>query len=82
MPELRNLSAREVIKTFKKFGFEEISRKGSHIKLRRMSPKGNKQTLTVPNHKKLVKGTLKSIYNQALQYISEDNLKNHFYTES
>ena len=42
---------------------------------------GTSQTLTIPNHDELDKGTLKAIYNQALRYISEENLKGHFYTK-
>ena len=42
---------------------------------------GSAQTLTIPNHDELDKGTLKAIYNQALRYISEENLREHFYTK-
>jgi len=40
-----------------------------------------KQTLTIPNHPELDKGTLKAIYRQALRYIPENELKIHFYSE-
>ena len=52
MPKLRRLSAQEIIAIFNRLGFEIISQKGSHIKLRRFGETG-KETLTIPNHKQL-----------------------------
>ena len=72
MPKLKILSGKEVIKIFAIFGF-------CHVKLQRI--KTGKQTLTIPNHTELDKGTLKAIYNQALRYISEDDLRKYFYSE-
>jgi hypothetical protein len=40
-----------------------------------------KQPITIPNHKEIDKGTLKAIIRQASKYISEDDLKNHFYAK-
>ena len=45
MPKLRVLSGKEVVKILSKFGFEVISQRGSHVKLRRILPDGTKQTL-------------------------------------
>jgi len=39
------------------------------------------QTLTIPNHEELDKGTLKAIYNQAARYVLREKLKKCFYTE-
>jgi predicted RNA binding protein YcfA (HicA-like mRNA interferase family) len=78
MPKLRRLSAQEIIDIFNQFGFEIISQKGSHIKLRRLGETG-KQTLTIPNHKQLDLGTCRGIYRQANKYISEKDLYDHFY---
>ncbi|MFM6154834.1 MAG: type II toxin-antitoxin system HicA family toxin, partial [Sphaerospermopsis kisseleviana] len=69
MPKLRRLSAEEIIDLLNQFGFEIISQKGSHIKLRRLGENG-KETLTVPNHKQLDLGTCRAIYRQASKYIS------------
>lgn len=80
MPKLKNLSGEDVIRIFKSLSFSVIGQKGSHVKLRRMSKDGAKQILTVPTHKELDKGTVKAIYNQAIRYISEDDLHKHFYT--
>ncbi len=79
MPRLRVLSGREVIKILSKFGFEVVSQKGSHVKLRRVLPDGTKQTLTVPLHEELDRGTLKAIIRQASRYIPEEELKQYFY---
>ena len=62
MPKL--YSGREVIKTLQKFGFQVISQKGSHVKLRGFSD-GKLQTVIVPNHKQVAFGTFRSILNQA-----------------
>ena len=80
MPRLKVLSGEEVIKTLEFFGFKTISQKGSHVKLRRVI--GDKhQTLTIPNHEELDKGTLKAIFNQASKYILETELTTHFYNK-
>jgi len=62
MPKL--YSAREVIKTLRKAGFEVVSQKGSHIKLRGIID-GKLQTVIIPNHKEIASGTFKSILSQA-----------------
>lgn len=79
MPKLRVLSGKEVVKILSKFGFEVVSQKGSHVKLRRVLPDGTKQTLTVPLHDELDKGTLKAIIRQASRYIPEEELRPYFY---
>jgi len=79
MPKLRVLSGKEVVKILSRFGFEVVSQKGSHVKLRRISPDGAKQTLTVPLHDELDRGTLKAIIKQASRFIPEEELKPYFY---
>jgi len=79
MPRLKVLSGKEVIKILSRFGFTIISQKGSHVKLRRILPDGTKQSLTIPLHEELDKGTLKAIYRQALRFIPEEELKPYFY---
>jgi predicted RNA binding protein YcfA (HicA-like mRNA interferase family) len=82
MPRLHRLSGGEIIKILEGFGFEVISIKGSHHKLRRVVDE-EKQTLHVPVHgrKTVATGTLHSIYKEACKYIPEDDLKPHFYTD-
>ena len=81
MPKLKILSGKDVIKIFPSFGFELASRRGSHVKLRRILPKGMKQTLTIPDHEELDSGTISAIYHQASRYITENDLRPHFYSE-
>jgi len=79
MPRLKVLSGKDVVKILSKFGFIPVSQKGSHVKLRRTLPSGTRQSLTIPLHEELDKGTLKAIYRQALRFISEEELKPYFY---
>ena len=59
------ISGQEILKILKKEGFVVINQKGSHIKVRKERPSGEKVTVIVPNHKTLKRGTLKSILKQA-----------------
>lgn len=56
MSKLRRLSGPDVVKIMEKFGFVIFSQRGSHIKLRRITETGEKQTLTIPNYKQLDTG--------------------------
>ncbi len=79
MPSLRRMPGRAVLAVFQSFGFEVESRKGSHVKLRRVGPNGERQTLTIPNHAELDTGTLRAIIRQAARYVATDELDRHFY---
>lgn len=79
MSKLKVLSGREIVSVFEQLGFCVENQKGSHIKLKRIK-EDKKQTLTIPDHKELDKGTLKAIYNRSLRYVSEEKLKEHFYS--
>jgi len=79
MPKLKVLSGSEVIRIFEGFGFSVLAQRGSHVKLRRLSTHGKKQTLVVPNHDELDRGTIRAIYSQACQYILENDLSAYFY---
>ena len=59
MPRLPQVSSREVVRALKKIGFQKVSQKGSHIKLRR-EKEGLVQTVIVPCHKTIKKGTLRN----------------------
>ena len=80
MSRLRNLSGGEVLQILRDFGFEQSSQRGSHIKVRRLIA-GQAQTLTVPNHKEIDRGTLQAIFRQASMFIAETELRSRFYTE-
>ncbi len=79
MPKLKNLSGADIVKIFKLLGFIITAQRGSHIKMKRIE-NGIRQTLTIPLHDELDKGTVKAIYNQALRYATENELHGYFYT--
>ncbi len=81
MPKLKTLSGQDVLKIFVKFGFEKVDQEGSHVKIRRQLMAGSRQSLTVPLHDEIDKGTLKAIFRQALRYIPEGDLHPHFYSQ-
>jgi predicted RNA binding protein YcfA (HicA-like mRNA interferase family) len=79
-PRLKRLGGQEVITTFEHFGFSVISRRESHVKLRRLW-QGQKQTLTIAAHQELDPGTWSAIFRQACRYIDPEVLKPFFYFE-
>jgi len=54
------VSGRQAIKTLGRLGFEQVSQRGSHVKMRSGS-----LTAIVPLHDELARGTLRSILRQA-----------------
>ncbi len=66
MPKLPIISAKKLVKSLIHLGFEIKSQKGSHIK---MINKINNQTLIIPNHNFIKKGTLKNI----MRYLNLNN---------
>lgn len=81
MSKLKRLSAREVLRAFGSFGFQIISTRGSHAKLRRILRGGERQTLTIPLHKEIAPGTLLAIFRQGLRFIPEQDLRPWFFSE-
>ncbi len=80
MPKPKRLSGKDVIKIMGLFGFAQAGQRGSHVKLKRILD-GESQTLTIPLHKELDKGTANAIFRQACRYIDESALREHFYTK-
>ena len=80
-PRLRRLTAREVLRVLGSFGFEVVATRGSHAKLRRVLPDGQRQTLTVPVHRSLAPGTLRAIFRQAIRFVPEPDLRRWFFDE-
>jgi predicted RNA binding protein YcfA (HicA-like mRNA interferase family) len=58
---VRVYSARQVLAGLAGAGFEQVSRRGSHIKLRA----ANGRTVIVPDHREIARGTMRSILRQA-----------------
>jgi predicted RNA binding protein YcfA (HicA-like mRNA interferase family) len=80
MPKLRALAAKEIITFLEKYGFVLVSQKGSHAKLQR-EVNGIRQTLTIPHHSELDRGTTGAIYRQTSRFIPETDLHKLFYAE-
>lgn len=81
MPRLRRLSGAELIRIFRGFGFVVHSQRGSHIKLRRTQADGTAETLIIAAHDEIRLGTLHAIFEQAVRYIPDADLRPHFYTD-
>ena len=79
-PRLRRLSARDVLRILRSFGFEVVATRGSHAKLRRERPNAPPQILTIPLHKQLAPGTLRAIYRQACRFVPDDELRPRFFS--
>ena len=81
MPKPKRLSGDEVVSIFSTFGFTFLTQRGSHVKLRRLTATGEKQTLTIPRHKELDAGTIRVIFRQATRYIPEQDLRRHLFVD-
>ncbi len=62
MRKIPLLSGQEVVKIFKRLGWEVARHRGSHIILVK---EGNIATLSVPNHHEVARGTLRSLIARA-----------------
>ena len=60
MPKLPQVSGSKLVGMLQSLGYEIIRQRGSHIRLRKITPLGE-HTITVPVHKVLAKGTLSDI---------------------
>ena len=62
MPTVPILRPREVVKTFEKIGWEVARQRSSHIIL---TKEGHIATLSIPNHPRVARGTLRSLIARA-----------------
>lgn len=62
MPALPVLSGRKAVRVFEKLGWEIARQRASHIILIK---EGEMATLSVPDHRELAKGTLRSLIRSA-----------------
>jgi predicted RNA binding protein YcfA (HicA-like mRNA interferase family) len=60
-PRLPVVSGAEAVRALEDAGFDEVSQRGSHVKLRNAAGR----TAIVPRHRELAPGTLRSILRQA-----------------
>ncbi|MFL6254012.1 MAG: type II toxin-antitoxin system HicA family toxin [Pyrinomonadaceae bacterium] len=68
MASLPVLSGREVVKTFESFGWNVSRQSSSHII---MTKQGEMVTLSVPDHREVAKGTLRSLIRAANLTVDE-----------
>lgn len=71
-PKLPLLSGRKLVKIFQKLGYEKLSQRGSHIKMKNYE---TESVIIIPDHKEVDRWTLKTILRQA--EISEEVFKEH-----
>ena len=68
MASLPVLSGREVVKAFESFGWSVARQSSSHIIL---TKQGETATLSIPDHKEVAKGTLRSLIRAANLTVDE-----------
>lgn len=62
MPPLPSMSGRKAVRAFERLGWQVARQRGSHIILIK---EGQTATLSVPDHKEVAKGTLRSLIRAA-----------------
>ena len=73
MPSLPVISGRKTVRAFEKLGWQIARQRGSHII---MVKDGEMTTLSIPDHKEIAKGTLRSLIRSA--GITVDEFIQHF----
>jgi len=68
MHSLPRLSGHEVVKAFELLGWQIVRQRGSHII---MVKEDHIATLSIPNHKEVAKGTLRSLIRSANLTVAE-----------
>jgi predicted RNA binding protein YcfA (HicA-like mRNA interferase family) len=66
------VSGRKLVKVFKDMGYEKVSQRGSHIKMKNYE---TESVIIIPDHKEVDRWTLKTILKQA--EISEEKFKEY-----
>jgi predicted RNA binding protein YcfA (HicA-like mRNA interferase family) len=76
---LKVLTGEDVVAILDRFGFV-VAGGTKHAKLRRQGMNGD-ETLVIPMHSPIAKGTLRAIFVQASRYIPQSQWREHFYNE-
>lgn len=66
----RDISASDIIKSLRKFGYQPTRQTGSHIRL--TTQQNGEHHITIPNHNPLKIGTLSSILNDIAHHLAID----------
>ncbi len=72
MPKLPQISGATLVRALKHDGWQEVSQKGSHLKLMKQLKPLGKTIVIVPMHRTLKKGTLHGILKDA--HLSKEKL--------
>jgi hypothetical protein len=76
---LKVLSGRQLVDILAGFGFELVGG-AKHLKVRRTTAAGD-ETLVIPDHDPIAKGTLRAIFVQASRFVPHSELRPYFYNE-
>ena len=68
MGKLANISGKDAVKAFKKFGWHIVGQVGSHVV---MTKEGIRVNLSIPQHKELSIGTLRALNRNAALTIED-----------
>jgi predicted RNA binding protein YcfA (HicA-like mRNA interferase family) len=70
----RDISAKDLVKAFKTFGYQATRQTGSHIRL--STSQNGEHHITIPNHSPIKIGTLSAILNEVATHfqMSKDEL--------
>ena len=79
MPRLRELSGEQVLDILIDFGYLVAAQDGRHLKVKKLTGRGESKTITFPMMQDLDKLTLTAIYHEASQYVPGDRLRLRFY---
>jgi len=80
MKSPRSLSAKELIKLLKIYGYEPVSQNGSHIKVTTQT--SGEHHLAIPNHDPIKIGTLNAILRQVAEHLgkSKEEVMNELFS--
>ena len=81
MARLKRLAARDVMRELRRFGFEVVSIRGSHVKLARVNSSGRTEVLVVPMKRQPGAGTVHAIYRQSCRFIPQEDVRPVFFAD-
>ena len=72
--KLPTVSGKLLIRFLESIGYEEVRKRGSHVRLVKVTPSG-KHKLTIPDHNPVAKGTLADILGKVSVWCQIDKQK-------
>jgi predicted RNA binding protein YcfA (HicA-like mRNA interferase family) len=80
-PHLKRLTGRDALKAVTSLGFDVVSTRGAHAKLKRILPNGETLILTIPFHRNLDLRTVRAIFWKASRFVPEAELHPWFFND-